>query len=129
MKTIFISNRLPVTIEQNGDGFTYEKSIGGLATGLRSYHQRSGGLWVGWPGIVSDTLSERDRQSVRRSLESDYHCVPVFLSEYEIEKYYYGFCNNTIWPLFHYFLGPGRPTKRSIKGSLKPSSPIFVRVI
>ncbi len=31
------------------------------------------------------------------------HCYPVFLTEKEMDKFYLGFCNRTIWPLFHYF--------------------------
>lgn len=31
------------------------------------------------------------------------NCHPVFLSRYEVENYYHGFANKTIWPLFHYF--------------------------
>jgi trehalose 6-phosphate synthase/phosphatase len=32
-----------------------------------------------------------------------YHSVPVFLSEGEMDQFYLGFCNKTIWPLFHSF--------------------------
>jgi len=35
---------------------------------------------------------------------SQYNCYPVPLSRTDIDKYYNGFSNNTIWPLSHYFI-------------------------
>jgi hypothetical protein len=29
-------------------------------------------------------------------------CVPVFLDEDTVDQYYNGYCNNVLWPLFHY---------------------------
>jgi len=106
-KTIFISNRLPVTVSKDENlkkkPFIYDKSIGGLATGLKSYHEHSDSLWVGWPGMADDQLTNRDKFSIERTLRKNYKCIPVFLNESEIDAYYHGFCNKTIWPLFHYF--------------------------
>lgn len=102
-KTIFISNRLPVTVKKEGEHLTYHKSIGGLATGLKSYHENSEALWVGWTGISNEDLSDDDMKSIGTELLETYKCIPVYLSEEEIENYYYGFSNKTIWPLFHYF--------------------------
>ncbi|MDF2609516.1 MAG: bifunctional alpha,alpha-trehalose-phosphate synthase (UDP-forming)/trehalose-phosphatase [Lachnospiraceae bacterium] len=102
-KIIFISNRLPVTVNKNEDILEYHKSIGGLATGLKSYHEQSDSIWVGWTGISDDAISTQDKIAIRGELKDKYKCIPVFLADDDIEKYYYGFCNNTIWPLFHYF--------------------------
>ena len=101
-RIIFISNRLPVTVQKN-DEIEYHKSIGGLATGLKSYHEQSGSIWVGWPGLSSDDITKEERKKIRRELGDTYGCLPVFLSGQEIDEYYHGFCNKTIWPLFHYF--------------------------
>lgn len=102
-KTIFISNRLPVTIKKDQHGFVYEKSIGGLATGLSSYHENSQSVWVGWPGITSENLTSKDEKKLTNELGKKFNYQPVFMSEDEVEQFYYGFCNKTIWPLFHYF--------------------------
>ncbi|MBN2880020.1 MAG: bifunctional alpha,alpha-trehalose-phosphate synthase (UDP-forming)/trehalose-phosphatase [Clostridia bacterium] len=102
-KLIFISNRLPVTIKQKDNGFEYEKSIGGLATGLKSYHEQSNSVWVGWPGIPSEDLNADKELIIEKDLGEQFNCLPVFMSEKEVEDFYYGFCNRTIWPLFHYF--------------------------
>lgn len=102
-KIVFISNRLPVTASLKKSGLIYQKSIGGLATGLEGYHRRSGSLWIGWPGLAEENLSSTQRSELDRALRAEYKCIPVFLSGAEVESYYHGFCNRTIWPLFHYF--------------------------
>ncbi|MCL1632943.1 bifunctional alpha,alpha-trehalose-phosphate synthase (UDP-forming)/trehalose-phosphatase [Sporolactobacillus sp. CPB3-1] len=103
-KTILISNRLPVTIKKEGDKPVFQESIGGLATGLKSYQQKSGALWIGWSGVAEESLSEKEQQAIDETLQSDYSCVPVTLTKKDIDDYYYGFSNKTIWPLFHYFI-------------------------
>lgn len=102
-KTIFVSNRLPVTVKKEDLKLTYHKSIGGLATGLKSYHENSDALWVGWTGLPNEVLTDEDHLLIENKLLNEYKCVPIELSDFEIEQYYYGFSNNTIWPLFHYF--------------------------
>ena len=101
-RIIFISNRLPVTVQKE-DAVLYHKSIGGLATGLKSYHEQSGSIWVGWPGLSNDAITNDEKKKIRRELNDTYRCHPVFLSDDEVNEYYHGFCNKTIWPLFHYF--------------------------
>ncbi len=102
-KLIIVSNRLPVTVDKQEEDFVYQKSLGGLATGLKSYHEKADSLWIGWPGIVDNDLKEQDKENIREKLESEYGCLPVYFSAEEKENYYDGFCNNTLWPLFHYF--------------------------
>ncbi|MDX9872632.1 MAG: trehalose-6-phosphate synthase, partial [Clostridia bacterium] len=102
-KIIFISNRLPVMVKKNKGNLEYHKSIGGLATGLKSYHQQADSLWVGWSGTVDKEISKEEKKTIQKELQKNYQCLPVFLTRKEIDRYYNGFCNNTIWPLFHYF--------------------------
>ncbi|WP_172254347.1 bifunctional alpha,alpha-trehalose-phosphate synthase (UDP-forming)/trehalose-phosphatase [Saccharibacillus deserti] len=102
-KTIFVSNRLPVTVSKNESGLEYKESIGGLATGLKNYHEQGSTVWAGWPGVAQDDLSEGEISSVADTLRKDYKCLSVPLTSDDIEQYYHGFCNETIWPLFHYF--------------------------
>jgi len=102
-KIIIVSNRLPVTVKRNGKNLEYIESIGGLSTGLKKFHEEADSLWLGWPGIPDDTLTSREKRSIEKTLKEKYKCLPVFLTQEEVNKYYFGFCNNTIWPLFHYF--------------------------
>lgn len=103
-KIIIVSNRLPIAIKKKDGAFEYEKSIGGLATGLKSVHENADTLWIGWLGFPDEQLNEEEMECVKKELFDTYRCIPVFLSEEEIDLFYYGFCNKTIWPLFHYFL-------------------------
>jgi trehalose 6-phosphate synthase/phosphatase len=102
-RKIFISNRLPVTVSKREGVLEYNKSIGGLATGLKSFHEQSDSIWVGWSGISNEIIDEKEKENIKKELVVKYNCMPVFLSEKEIDQYYYGFSNETIWPLFHYF--------------------------
>lgn len=107
-KLIIISNRLPVNIKKEAKQFNYQKSIGGLATGLQSYHEQADSLWIGWPGLADEEINPEAKEKIKEKLKAEFKCLPVFLSDEDIDQYYYGFCNNTIWPLFHYFTGKAR---------------------
>jgi len=101
-RLLIVSNRLPVTVHKRGGDLHFQQSVGGLATGLGSTYVNRPSLWLGWPGVSSKSLSSGDKKRITEKFR-DIQCQPVFLSEYEIEKYYTGFCNRAIWPLFHYF--------------------------
>ena len=75
--------------------------MGGLATGLGSFHRSHSSLWIGWPGIDSERI-RGEEEDIAARLQPE-NCHPVFLSQSDVEDYYHGFCNKTIWPLFHYF--------------------------
>lgn len=100
-KTIFVSNRLPVTVRYQNRKFSYEESIGGLATGLKREHEKEG-LWIGWSGLSKERMKGHQK-TITEKLYKDYRCVPVSLSDRDVKLYYEGFSNQTIWPLFHYF--------------------------
>lgn len=92
-----------MSVSSSKDGYSFSPSVGGLATGLSSFSQRSDSLWVGWSGIADDDINEQDRKYISETLRRDYQSVTVPLSRSDLDGFYYGFCNNTIWPLFHYF--------------------------
>ena len=102
-KIIFVSNRLPVTIEKKRGEFTYRRSVGGLATGLGSFYESYDSTWIGWAGINRDSISAEERENIEKNLKREYGSIPIFLSKTDVKMFYYGFCNKTIWPLFHYF--------------------------
>lgn len=102
-KLIFVSNRLPITVSKQKKELFFESSIGGLATGLKGYHNPDS-LWIGWPGIGTEQLKGNEQEMMVKTLNERHFCHPVFLSEKDIIRYYEGFSNQTIWPLFHYFV-------------------------
>jgi trehalose 6-phosphate synthase/phosphatase len=101
-RLILVSNRLPVTVKAAGDEVAVERSTGGLATGLRGPHEQSGGMWIGWPGDVSG-MTDAQRGKLDAHLR-ELRCLPIDLSAAEVSKFYDGFSNAVLWPLFHYLL-------------------------
>ncbi|MCU0698802.1 MAG: bifunctional alpha,alpha-trehalose-phosphate synthase (UDP-forming)/trehalose-phosphatase [Myxococcaceae bacterium] len=102
-RTLIVSNRLPVTVSLSGEAPTVERSSGGLATGLKSVHRPGESLWVGWPGFAgAPPLSARSALDARFDALG---VVPVTLEADEVERYYEGYCNGVLWPLFHGFPG------------------------
>ena len=100
-RLLIVSNRLPVKVIKKKDGMQFVQSIGGLATGVGSFYKSWDSLWIGWPGITIEKI-DKERRRVEEVLMHE-NCCPVFLSRQDVENYYHGFCNKTIWPLFHYF--------------------------
>ncbi|MCY1016631.1 bifunctional alpha,alpha-trehalose-phosphate synthase (UDP-forming)/trehalose-phosphatase [Pyxidicoccus sp. MSG2] len=101
-RLLLVSNRLPVTVKVEKDSVSVVRSAGGLATGLRRPHERSGGVWLGWPGDVS-RLTDAQRAKVESQLEA-MRCVPLYLSASEVSRYYEGYSNRVLWPLCHYMV-------------------------
>jgi trehalose 6-phosphate synthase/phosphatase len=100
-KTIIVSNRLPVRIEKEGDRLQYIPSEGGLATGLGSIYKEGNNIWIGWPGTSFE--SDELKAEVTEGLTEE-SMRPVFLTDDEVEDFYLGFSNQTLWPAFHYFV-------------------------
>ena len=98
---VIVSNRLPVSVVRDEEGLRFEPSSGGLATAMSSLDQ-SDKIWVGWPGIASDDLNDEEKHEIEEELQSQ-GFYPVFLTEKQVELFYEGFSNDTLWPLFHYF--------------------------
>ena len=67
-KNIIVSNRLPVNVTKLENSFLFQSSSGGLATGLKSIHQKSDSLWIGWSGISSSELSTKSKIEIKESL-------------------------------------------------------------
>jgi trehalose 6-phosphate synthase/phosphatase len=101
-RLLIVSNRLPLTIRIREGALQLVPSAGGLATGLRGWHEQSQGLWIGWPGELS-RLTAAQRAEVSRLL-GEGRIVPVPLTAEQVKAYYEGFANGVIWPLFHYML-------------------------
>lgn len=101
-RIIIISNRLPLQIVLDGDKPVIRPSVGGLATGMKSVHRSGDSLWIGWTGLAEEEIPSTFRQEINLAVEKE-NCVAVPLNREEVEQFYYGFSNETLWPLFHYF--------------------------
>lgn len=101
-KTIIVSNRLPLNVSVEQGDVKVFPSVGGLATGMKSIHQNSDSLWIGWAGVASDEIDKKTAETIK-DLSIKEKCIPVPLTQRELEEYYFGFSNRVLWPLFHYF--------------------------
>lgn len=99
-QVIIVSNRLPISVKKEDGVLSFYPSLGGLATGLSSYVNDRRNIWIGWPGIANDELTDDDRQEIVTRLAKN-NCIPVFLSQRQIQDYYNGYSNTVLWPLFH----------------------------
>jgi trehalose 6-phosphate synthase/phosphatase len=90
-----------MSVVKRGGTWRLQRAVGGVVTGLDSFYKTRDSLWIGWPGVSKDRVSRR-RNSLSKRFEAE-RCHPVWLSKDDIDKFYRGFSNKTIWPLFHYF--------------------------
>lgn len=102
-KTIIVSNRLPLQVKLEDSKLEIKPSIGGLATGMKSVHTEGNGIWVGWSGLTEDELTPELEQEVKNAVTKE-KCVTVPLTTQDVDNFYLGFSNKTLWPLFHYFM-------------------------
>ncbi len=108
MRLVIASNRLPFTVSIKDGQPQFTPSAGGLTTGLWSYLNRTRTdaagrldfLWVGWPGA---NVAPDQQAAVKEFGQAHFKACPVFLPEESMDRFYHGFCNRTLWPLFHYF--------------------------
>jgi trehalose 6-phosphate synthase len=90
-RLINVSNRVPLA---------KSAAPGGLAVGVLAAMRARGGLWFGWNGETGGPEPGEPEITTRDSLT--YATIPLPQTLYE--RYYSGFANGTLWPLFHYFL-------------------------
>ncbi len=98
-RLVVVSNRLPVVLSSSDGNWRSEPGSGGLVTALAPVLRNRGGLWIGWPGTaVEDGVQE----ALERAVDgAGYSLVAVPLETGEVDRYYRGFSNEIIWPLFH----------------------------
>jgi trehalose 6-phosphate synthase len=96
---VIVSNRLPLSFEKEGDQLRVKASSGGLVTALQPLLQEHGGIWVGSAGTEQDSRIHDELTELSR--EHHYRYEPLFLTSEEQAKFYEGFSNEIVWPLFH----------------------------
>lgn len=100
---VVVSNRLPTAVYQEAGEWKIKPSPGGLVTALLPIVRRTHGVWIGWAGVNREAPVDELLQEYTGF--QDYRLIQVPVSEEEINKFYRGFSNKTIWPLFHDLLG------------------------
>lgn len=103
-RLVVVSNRLPIILtKQKGIGWNIQPGSGGLVTALTPVMRENHGLWIGWTGYSGTEPLEE--QLLNFSKQQSYDLLDVPLTQEEEDKYYRGFSNESLWPLFHDLLG------------------------
>jgi trehalose 6-phosphate synthase len=92
-RLIVISNRVSSAKPRSGNG-----AQGGLAVALGAALRESHGIWFGWSGEKTDAFT--GQINLRR--EDGITTATIDLEEQDVDEYYNGYANKTLWPLFHY---------------------------
>jgi trehalose 6-phosphate synthase len=96
---VVVANRLPVDRVEDADGQTaWQPSPGGLVSALEPVMREAGGAWIGWSGDAGEAPGAFEANGL--------HLVGIGLSEDEVRDFYEGFCNATLWPLYHDVIAP-----------------------
>ncbi|MBT1708392.1 bifunctional alpha,alpha-trehalose-phosphate synthase (UDP-forming)/trehalose-phosphatase [Fulvivirgaceae bacterium PWU5] len=107
-RLIIVSNRLPFQLIKQANRTEIKESDGGLVSALKSYFEgdRDGQiqfdsiLWIGSAEFSEKAWMDFDKDELEKL---PYTVEPIFIDKKVYHKYYNGFCNATLWPLFHYF--------------------------
>jgi trehalose 6-phosphate synthase len=96
---VVVANRLPVdgAVGENGE-LSWTRAPGGLVTAMAPVMAASEGAWVGWSGAADLDAAPFSDDGIE--------LVPVKLSAADVEGYYEGFSNDTLWPLYHDVIAP-----------------------
>jgi len=99
-RLVVVSNRLPIVLDKDeGGSWRIKPGAGGLVTALAPVLRDRGGTWIGWPG--TNEAENLDQLLQSSGYDAGYKLVPVGLTKEEEDKYYHGFSNEILWPLFH----------------------------
>jgi trehalose 6-phosphate synthase len=91
-RLVVISNRVSAPTDENS------ASVGGLAMALSAALREYSGVWFGWSGQTTPEFTGRIRLRSAQGVT----VATVDLEEQDIQEYYNGYANGTLWPLFHY---------------------------
>lgn len=98
-KLVIVANRLPFTVKKD---LTFSKSPGGLVSGLETFLKKAGiknYIWIGWAG----TQLDKKRFETIKKKAKRFKSSPILIPAKQLDKFYNGFCNKVLWPLFHGF--------------------------
>ncbi|KAH8065122.1 hypothetical protein JL722_2027 [Aureococcus anophagefferens] len=99
-RVLIVANRLPIRCSRDArTGRWSFDDAPGVGDGVEGISMEVQFVWVGWVGC---DVPPQERARVAERLMREHGCFPVFLEPQLVENYYNGFCNDVLWPLFHY---------------------------
>nr|WP_309132247.1 trehalose-6-phosphate synthase [Brevibacterium sp.] len=90
---VVVANRLPVDRDTTDSDSEWRTSPGGLVTAVAPVMKEHAGAWIGWTGVADVDFDPFTIDGM--------HLIPVTLTSTEVSRYYEGFSNATLWPLYH----------------------------
>ena len=99
-RCLLVSNRLPVAYNAKQNNFA--PSSGGLVSAIKGLDPEKIGYAFEWMGIITDDVSEESLNELKLSQSKNIPCHPIIVPKQSYEDYYNLYCNNVLWPLFHY---------------------------
>jgi trehalose 6-phosphate synthase/phosphatase len=107
-RLIIISNRLPFSLDREGDKINIRQSSGGLVSAIKSYFENNMGQKAAvtekwWMGVADFPREDWDQVAAARTDRQEFEVLPLFIDKELYDNYYNGFSNSVLWPLFHYF--------------------------
>jgi trehalose 6-phosphate synthase len=102
-RLVVVANREPfIHVHDREERIRCMRPASGLTTALDPVMRACGGVWVAHGSGDADRAVVDERGRVRVPPESpSYTLRRVWLSKEEEQGYYYGFANETLWPLCH----------------------------
>lgn len=106
-RLVIVSNRLPFQLQEKNNKVSLKGSDGGLVSALKSYfdQQKSTSAYTEkwWIGSADFPEKRWEKFNLHQQDERAFQIEPIFVDTKVYNRYYNGFCNATLWPLFHYF--------------------------
>ena len=99
-RCLLVSNRLPLTY--NDKTHEFKPSSGGLVSAIKGLDAAVIGHQFEWMGIMTDDVEPEKIEQLKITAFGDFKCHPIVVPKESYHYYYNCFCNNVIWPLFHY---------------------------
>ncbi|MEH3106553.1 MAG: trehalose-6-phosphate synthase [Sphingomonas fennica] len=91
-RLIVVSNRVSAPTG------SHSGAQGGLAVALSAALKENRGIWFGWSGQTTESFTGQLDFQRGHGVTT----ATVDLEEQDVEEYYDGYANRTLWPLFHY---------------------------
>jgi trehalose 6-phosphate synthase len=117
-RLIVVSNRVQAPKGQSGG------NQGGLAVALSAALRESGGIWFGWSGETIESFSGE----ISYQTDEGVTTATIDLEEQDVDEYYNGYANRTLWPLFHYRIDLAE-FERSFAGGYKRVNERFAEML
>jgi trehalose 6-phosphate synthase/phosphatase len=99
-RCLLVSNRLPLAFNDKTQEFA--PSSGGLVSAIKGLDAQKVGYDFEWMGILTDDIDSEKINQLKKIPFGDLQCHPIVVPKESYNIYYNNFCNNVVWPLFHY---------------------------